>query len=118
MDGFQVRTQLWVVLPEAVHTMRTVGDDPLRAFPHSKSLEGFDVLSGKLLEQQFVAHAPGGLTRTMFEIAKHGKVDVRCLHKFYNAASNLLQPTVVGRGAADPIEHFAIRVVLYIWDAQ
>jgi len=43
MDGFKVRAQLWVVLAEAVHTMRTVRDDPLRAFPHSKSLEGFDV---------------------------------------------------------------------------
>jgi hypothetical protein len=88
MDGFQVRTQLWVVLPEAVHAMRTVGDDSLRAFPHSKSLEGFDVLAGKLLEQQFVTHASGGLSRATFGIAKHSEVDVGRLHESYNTASD------------------------------
>src|SRR5205814_5064280 len=108
MDGFQVRTQLWVVLPEAVHAMRTVGDDPLRAFPHSKSLEGFDVLAGKLLEQQFVTHAPGGLPGATFGIAEHSEVDLGCLHEFHNAASDLLQPAIVARGTTNPVEHYAI----------
>src|SRR5437762_5836558 len=118
MDGFQVRTQLWVVLPEAVHAMRTVGDDPLRAFAHSKSLEGFDVLAGKLLEQQFVTHTPGGLSRATFGVAKHSEVDIGCLHEFHDATSDFLQPTVVCRGAADPVEHFAIGMILHVWDAK
>src|SRR5205823_11213991 len=118
MDGFKVRTQLWVVLPEAVHAMRTVRNDPFRAMPHSKSFEGFDVLSGKLLEQQFVTHAPGGLPRATFGIAKHSEVDVGCLQEFYNAASDLLQPMVVGRGAADPVDHLAIGMMLHVWDTK
>jgi hypothetical protein len=118
MDGFQVRAQLWVVLPEAIHAMRTVRDDPLRASPHSESLESFDVLSGKLLKQQFVTHTPGRLARTTFSIAKHSEIDVGCLHEFHNTASDLLQTTVVGRGATDPVEHFAIGIVLHVWNAK
>ena len=118
MDDVKVRTQLWVILPEAVHAMRTVRDDPLRAFSHSKSLEGFDVLASKLLEQQFVTHTPGGLTRATFGIAKHSKVDVGCLHEFHNTASDFLQPTIVGRGATDPVEHFAIGIVLHVWNTK
>src|SRR4030095_14827662 len=110
MNDVKIRTQLRVVLPKAVHAMRTVRDDPLRALPYSKSFEGFDVLSSKLLKQQFVAHTPCGLTRATFKIAQHGEVDVRCLHQFHNAASDLLQSTVVRRGRAHPVEDFAIWV--------
>src|SRR5438874_2765619 len=118
MDSFKVRTQLWVVLPEAVYAVRTVRDDPLRALPHSKSLEGFHVLAGKLLEQKFVTHAPGGLPRATFGIAKDSEVDVGCLHEFHNAASDLLQPMIVRCGAAHPVDHLAIGMVLHVWDAK
>src|SRR4030095_12174559 len=115
MNHVKIRTQLRVVLPKAVHAMRTVRDDPLRALPYSKSFEGFDVLSSKLLKQQFVAHTPCGLTRATLKIAKNREAAVRSLHQFHNAASDLLQSTVVGRGAADPVEHFAIWIVLHVW---
>src|SRR5437762_11053168 len=118
MDYFEVRAQLRVVLPEAIHAMGTVRDDPLRASPHSESLESFDVLSGKLLKQQFVTHTPGRLARTTFSISKHSKIDVGCLHEFHNTASDLLQTTVVGCGAPDPVEHFAIGIVLHVWNAK
>src|SRR5678810_931509 len=91
--------------------MRTVRNDPLRASPYSKSLEGFNVFSGKLLEQQFVTHASGGLSRATFGIAKHSEVDIGRLHEFYNTASDFLQPTIIRRGASDPIEHVAIGIV-------
>src|SRR4029077_12054421 len=118
MGYFKVRAQLRVVLPEAIHAMRTVRDDPLRASPHSESLESFDVLSGKLLKQQFVTHPPGRLARTTFSIPKHSEIDVGCLHEFHNTASDLLQTTVVGRGTTDPVEHFAIGIVLHVWNAK
>src|SRR5437763_1166522 len=45
-------------------------------------------------------------------------IDVGRLHEFHNAASDLLQTTVVRRGATDPVEHFAIRIVLHVWNAK
>src|SRR5215475_9561159 len=98
--------------------MRTVRDNLLRALPYSQSLERFNVFSSKLLKQQLVTDPPYGLTRATFEIAKHGEVDIRCLHDFHNAASDLLQTAVISRSAADPVEHFAIGIVLHVWDAK
>src|SRR5262249_39279372 len=108
MDDVKIRAQLRVVLSETVHAMWTVRYDPLRALPHSKSLEGFNVFPGELLEQQFVTHASGGLTRATFGFAKHSEVDVGRLHEFHNTAGDFLQPTIIRRGASDPIEHVAI----------
>src|SRR5205807_6073557 len=65
-----------------------------------------------------VTHAPGGLPRATFGIAKHSEVDVGCSHEFYNAASDPLQPMVVGRGAADPVDHLAIGMILHVWDTK
>src|SRR5438046_7946025 len=98
MDYFEVRAQLRVVLPEAIHAMGTVRDDPLHASPHSESLESFDVLSGKLLKQQFVTHTPGRLARTTFRVDKHREIDVGCLHEFDNTARDFLHTTSVDRG--------------------
>src|SRR6266536_3666489 len=98
--------------------MRTVRHDPLRASPYSKSLERFNVFSGKLLEQQLVTHASSGLARTTFGIAKHSEVDVGRLHEFYNTAGDLLQPTVIRCGASDPIEHIAIGIVPHVWHTK
>src|SRR5437762_2294932 len=97
MNHVKVCTQLRVILQEAVHSMRTVRDHLLRALPYSQSLECFNVFSSKLLKQQFVTDPPCGLTRATFEIAKHGEVDIRCLHESHNAASDFLQPAVVSR---------------------
>src|SRR5215470_6013999 len=118
MNHVKVRTQLRVILPEAIHAMRTVRDNPLRSMPYSKSLESFNVFSSKLLKQQFVTDPPCGLTCATFEIAKHGEVDIRCVHEFHNAASDLLQPAVVSRSAANPVQHSAIGIVLHVWDAK
>src|SRR5690349_13614966 len=98
--------------------MWAVRHDPLRPPPYSKSLERFNVLSGKLLEQQFVAHASSGLTRTAFGIAQHREVDAGGLHKFYNATSDFLQPTIICRGASDPIKYIAIGILLHVWDTK
>src|SRR5207244_13624762 len=51
-------------------------------------------------------------------IGKHSQVAVGCLHEFHNAASDRLQPMVVGRGATDPVEYFAIGIVLHVWNAK
>src|SRR6266852_267678 len=111
VDDFEIAAHLWIVLLETVDAVRTVRDDFFRAPFHAVALEGRDIGGRELLEKKLVAHSPGRFTRTPFLRPQDREWDLGGREEPGHTAGDLLNAAVVGRRAADPVEHAEVGTV-------
>ncbi|GAM48610.1 hypothetical protein NS07_v2contig00079-0001 [Nocardia seriolae] len=103
-----VAADLRVFVVEGVEAVCAGDDDLLLGLLDTVEdvVEQLDVLHGELLEQEFVARAPGGVTGAGFLLPEDHELHARGREEFGDGLGGLLGAVFIRAGAADPEQVF------------
>ncbi len=114
VDDLVVTSGVGVVMFEAIEAMRAVGDDACDVV----LVELGDVCGSQFCEHEFFAHPSSRFSGTAFSFSEHGELDIGGLHQPDHGSSGLAGLSIVGSGAADPVEHIEVGLQFDGWDIE